>query len=264
MATDPAPVVAIRRHATASTCSINVLNFLFADPTFQLITLNRQIGLPAPDDDYRRFYRQRDFAAFIPGQLSQLTRRLTLNQGLRYEYFDVQVSRRDTLDLPTTCLGTGRTSASASPTASSKPDRYSTPIEIMLPPASAIALDLFGNIKSVLRGGYGLFYDRVFNDLWLDVRSHPPLHPDRQAFPRVLIQQGQQPQRSPLVRSGTHEVVAPHVVRSLRPQSYTGTVVQPQPSSRPLFLRHFQPFPLAKSAAPGPCPLPSPHSAATL
>ena len=43
------------------------------------------------------------------------------------------------------------------------------------------------------------------------------LHPDRQAFPPVLIQQAQQPQRSPLLRSGTHEVVAPNLVRSLRP-----------------------------------------------
>ena len=32
------------------------------------------------------------------------------------------------------------------------------------------------------------------------------------------------------------------MVAPLRPQPYTGTVVQPQPSSRPLFLRHFQPL----------------------
>ena len=68
------------------------------------------------------------------------------------------------------------------------------------------------------------------------------LHPDRQAFPPVLIQQAQQPQRSPLLRSGTHEVVAPNLVRSLRPESHTGAVVQPQPTPGLLFLRHFQPL----------------------
>src|SRR5512135_2433246 len=40
-----------------------------------------------------------------------------------------------------------------------------------------------------------------------------------------------------------HEVVAPNMVRPLWPQSHTRTVIQPQPPSRPLFLRHFQPFP---------------------
>src|SRR2546428_4967294 len=33
------------------------------------------------------------------------------------------------------------------------------------------------------------------------------------------------------------------MLRPLRPQSHTRTVVQPQSSSRLLFLRHFQPFP---------------------
>ena len=70
---------------------------------------------------------------------------------------------------------------------------------------------------------------------------HPSLHSDRQAFPPILVQQRQQPQRPSIVRSGANKVIAPYVVAPLRPQSYTGTVVQPQSSSRPVFLRHFQP-----------------------
>ena len=40
------------------------------------------------------------------------------------------------------------------------------------------------------------------------------------------------------------------VVPMLRPQSHTGTAVQPEPSSGPLFLRHFQTFPPPDSLHP--------------
>jgi tetratricopeptide (TPR) repeat protein len=37
-------------------------------------------------------------------------------------------------------------------------------------------------------------------------------------------------------------VVAPHMIRTLRSQAHTRTIPEPQPPSRPLFLRHLQPF----------------------
>ena len=45
------------------------------------------------------------------------------------------------------------------------------------------------------------------------------------------------------MRSGTHEVIAPNMIRSFRPQPHTGTVIQPQSSPGSLLLRHFQPLP---------------------
>ena len=44
------------------------------------------------------------------------------------------------------------------------------------------------------------------------------------------------------MRHRAHEVVAPNVIRPLRSQSHAGTIVQPQPPARPLFLRHLQPL----------------------
>jgi hypothetical protein len=41
---------------------------------------------------------------------------------------------------------------------------------------------------------------------------------------------------------GAHEIVAPHVIRPFRPQPNARSIAQPQPSSWPLFLRHFQPL----------------------
>jgi hypothetical protein len=59
-----------------------------------------------------------------------------------------------------------------------------------------------------------------------------------------------QPQRATVMRPGAREIIAPHVVRSLRPQAYTRAIVQPQPTSQLLFLGYSQPFP--PPAARGP------------
>jgi hypothetical protein len=44
------------------------------------------------------------------------------------------------------------------------------------------------------------------------------------------------------MRHRTHEVVAPNVIRTLRPQPHAGTIVQPQPSAGPLLLRYLPPL----------------------
>ena len=61
------------------------------------IALNRQTGRPATDEDFRRSYYQKEFAGFFQDNW-KLTRRLTLNLGLRYEYFGVPVPRKTTRD----------------------------------------------------------------------------------------------------------------------------------------------------------------------
>jgi hypothetical protein len=44
------------------------------------------------------------------------------------------------------------------------------------------------------------------------------------------------------MRPGLDEVVAPHVVPMRRTKAHARTVIEPQPSSLGLFLRHFEPF----------------------
>src|SRR6266852_5627317 len=44
------------------------------------------------------------------------------------------------------------------------------------------------------------------------------------------------------MRHRAHEVVAPNVIRTLRPQPHARPIVQPQPTAWPLFLRHSQPL----------------------
>ena len=82
------------------------------------------------------------------------------------------------------------------------------------------------------------------------IAAKPASHPNRQTLPRVFVDQHQHPQRSSVVCHRTHEIVAPHVVRSLRPQPHARPVIQPQPSPRPLFSGHFQPFPAPDALHP--------------
>ena len=153
----------------------SLFDFQFDNPFFLFISLNRQTGLPAADDDYRRFYRQREFAAFFQDNW-KLTRRLTLNLGLRYEYFGPPVARKTTRDFNFVFvsgqnigerIADGRLEAGPI----FRPDRNN------FAPRFGFALDLFGRGRSVLRGGYGLFYDRVFNNVWQDVRLNTLVAP---------------------------------------------------------------------------------------
>jgi hypothetical protein len=64
-------------------------------------------------------------------------------------------------------------------------------------------------------------------------------HPDRQAFPSELVDQGHQPKFAAVMGLGFDEVVTPHMVAMLRPQTDAGSVVEPQPAPWPLFPWYF-------------------------
>ena len=67
--------------------------------------------------------------------------------------------------------------------------------------------------------------------------------PDGQTLPGVFVNDGQQPHSSTVLGPDQYEVVGPHVVRSLGPQTHAGAVIEPQTSSLGLLGRHLQPFP---------------------
>ena len=70
----------------------------------------------------------------------------------------------------------------------------------------------------------------------------PSGHADCQTLPGVFLAPRQHPQLPAVVRHRAPEVLTPHLVRPHWSQPHARPLVQPQSSTRPLFLRYFQPL----------------------
>ena len=73
-------------------------------------------------------------------------------------------------------------------------------------------------------------------------RGELAVDPDQQAFPGVLVQDVQDPERPAVIRAVMHEVVRPDVGPMGGPQPHARAIVQPQPPLLRLFLRNLEPL----------------------
>ena len=96
-------------------------------------------------------------AAYVQDSL-RLTRRLTLNMGLRYDYYGIVQEKHGLFNNvdPTTGL--------ASPVGQG---RLYQPDYNNWAPRVSVAWDVTGKGKTILRAGYGVFYDAVSQDMFL-------------------------------------------------------------------------------------------------
>ncbi len=147
------------------------IDFLLGGPPLSLfLPVSRFTGLPPTQDEYWRFYRQGEWAAFFQDNI-KMTRRLTLNLGLRYEYFGVPVTRRGTPDA-NFIFGPGSNVEERIASGGWRSGLLYEEDRNNFAPRFGFAADLQGDGKSVLRGGYGIFFDRIFNNIWLNLRNN--------------------------------------------------------------------------------------------
>ena len=128
-------------------------------------------------DLYRR-YRSADYAAFVQNDM-KLTRRLSLNLGLRWESFGVIHDTDPSRDI-NFYFGPGNTAEERLKngvlrrTTDNPGDLYGLvhrPDKLNFAPSVGIAWDPFGRASTVFRAGYALAYDRIY-DAARDVRTN--------------------------------------------------------------------------------------------
>lgn len=142
----------------------------------------RAADLMAPGSDTVRNYSQHLFHFFLQDEW-KITRRIQLSLGARYEPYTVPSEANNKV---ATLLDPRRDSA---PTVGGK--LFQNPSRGNLAPRGAIAWDLTGDVRTVIRAGAGIFQDLISTrDIQLSGVRMPPfyvrLSPQRPAFPGLL------------------------------------------------------------------------------
>lgn len=148
---------------------------------------------------FYRGYRANEFAGFVQDDW-RVTNRLTVNLGLRWEYFGPPHNFQKGID-SNFYFGSNVTPI---PTASTNPFfPLNNPFYASVStgtfqirnneiwnkdtnnfgPRVGFAWDVFGNQKVVVRAGFGVMYDRIYNNLFENIRFNPPYFADNQIGP---------------------------------------------------------------------------------
>jgi len=151
-------------------------------------------GLPDP---YRGF-RANEFAAFAQDDW-KISPRLTVNLGLRWEYFGPPHNFKKGIDsdfyfgVPVTPIPTSSNNPSfpgdspfyasvSTGTFQVRNNEIWNKDTNNFGPRVGFAYDVLGNQKLVLRAGGGIMYDRIYNNVFENIRFNPPYFSDNQIF----------------------------------------------------------------------------------
>ncbi len=132
---------------------------------------------PFRSPSFTRHFRYNEIAAYAEDSF-RIRPRLTLTAGARWEYFGVPHSPANErfldsnlyfLDDPSLTIFERVNSAFFLQT-----DRFYRPDYTNVAPRIGFAWDVFGDGRTVFRGGYGLFFDRNFGNATFNVIQNPP------------------------------------------------------------------------------------------
>ncbi len=153
-------------------------NFAGDYPYFEETSVDPRIAAPNRANAYRH-YTYHDYAGFLQDDW-KATSRLTLNLGLRWERFGAPSEDHGIL-AQFTNFGSGSCSNIHDPTCVANAQVH--PVGRMwktrnhdFGPRFGFAWDPFGNGKTAVRGSYGIYYDRIFDNIWSNGAWNPPFY----------------------------------------------------------------------------------------
>jgi hypothetical protein len=144
---------------------VGLFNLANGTPIFEAVNLDPSTGAPA---DASRRFRSKDFAAFFQDDW-KVTPRFTLNLGLRYEYFaplSDEDNRISNLLFPATDLTAARVQIVDQLYDGDK-NNFGPRIGFAYNPS------WLGD-RMVVRGGFGIAYNRIPNAIFANTRGNPP------------------------------------------------------------------------------------------
>lgn len=156
--------------------SRNHANFQNDYPYFEETSIDPRIPAPNKANAYRH-YTTHDYAVF--GQDDwKATSRLTLNLGLRWERFGAPAEDHGIMAQFTNIAGCNiATDAACIAAARVGPvSRMWKTYNKDFGPRVGFAWDPFGKGKMAVRGGFGIFYDRIFDNIWSNGAWNPPFY----------------------------------------------------------------------------------------
>jgi len=154
----------------------NIALFAVDLPAYVRGSIDRVILPAVQQPDPNRSYTYRQFFLFAQDTY-KVSSRLTANFGLRYEYYGGPRNTGPVKDALVQ-LGSGSTLAQQlvgasvmKPSGSGDQELFGTDTTDFAVRVGA-SYDLFGTGRTLLRGAYGIFYDRPFDNLWQNLRNN--------------------------------------------------------------------------------------------
>jgi hypothetical protein len=154
---------------------INLQEFLRSTPFFFETTISRA-NLASPTvPQFGGTYSNREYSGFAQDSF-RVTSRLQVNFGLRYENLgnvqSIGPNRNAVLDLGTGANLTQRLANATLNMGGGSNGNLYAPDNLNFAPRAGFSYSLFREGTTVLRGGYGIYYDRPFDNLWETARSN--------------------------------------------------------------------------------------------